>query len=143
MQECPYFRDEKGMVQTLIKKRGGRFLLTPKYHCVLAGMGVKYSWCKVKQNFQDNQQQDPKKPGRECRKSAEVVVLSLDLVLWYAPRASDMLEVYKMLLASCCMVATKAILFAYIMKMKVMRKSHWNIAVGWMPKVAAAASARG
>ena len=49
LQACPDFRDEKGMVQTLVEKRGGRFLITPKYHCESAGMGVEYSWRKAKQ----------------------------------------------------------------------------------------------
>ena len=60
-----------------------------------------------------------------------------------AQRARDMMEVYRMLQASGGTVATKAIPYAEIMKMKAMRKSHRNITVGWMPKVAAAASASG
>ena len=54
-----------------------------------------------------------------------------------------MMEVYRMLQASSSTVATKAIPYAEIMKMKATRKSHRNITVGWMPKVAAAASASG
>ena len=33
LQVRPDFCDKKGMVQMLVKKWGGRFLLTPKYHC--------------------------------------------------------------------------------------------------------------
>ena len=50
-----------------------------------------------------------------------------------------MMEVYRMLQASGGTVATKAIPYAEIMKMKPTRKSRRNIMVGWMPKVAAAA----
>ena len=68
LQACPDFRDEKGMVQTLVEKRGGRFLLTPKYHCELAGMGVEYSWCKAKQYFKKINDKIPRNLGGNVEK---------------------------------------------------------------------------
>ena len=102
LQACPDFRYEKGMVQTLVKKRGGGFLLTPKYHCELTGMGVEYSWCKEKQYFKTINDKIPRNLGGNVEKALDVAVLSLDFVLWYARRARAMMEVYRMLQASCC-----------------------------------------
>ena len=106
-------------------------------------MGVEYSWCKAKHYFKTINDKIPRNLGGNIEKALDVVVLSLDLVRRYAWRARDMMEVYRMLQASSGTVATKAIPFAEIMKMKATRKSHLNITVGWMPKVAAAASASG
>ena len=81
------------MVQSLVEKRGGRFLLTPKYHCKFAGMGVEYSWCKAKQYFKTINDKIPRNLGWNVEKALYVAVLSLDLVLWYARGASNMMEV--------------------------------------------------
>ena len=106
-------------------------------------MGVEYSWCKAKQYFKTINDKIPRNLGGNVEKALDVAVLSLDLVRRYARRARDMMEVYRMLQASGGTVATKAIPYAEIMKIKATRKSHRNITVGWMPKMAAAASASG
>jgi hypothetical protein len=106
-------------------------------------MGVEYSWCKAKQYFKTINDKVTRNLGGNVEKALDVAVLSLDLVRRYARRARDMMEVYRMLQASGGTVATKAIPYAEIMKVKATRKSHRNIMVGWMPKVAAEASASG
>ena len=51
----------------------------------------------------------PRNLGGDVEKTLDVAVLSLDLVCWYARRARDMMEVYRMLQASGGTVATKVI----------------------------------
>ena len=95
----------------------------------------------MKQSFKMINDKIPRNICWNVEKALDMVVLSLDLVLRCTWSACDMMGVYRMLQASCCTVATKAIPYAEIMKMKVTRMSHLKITVGWMPKVAAAASA--
>ena len=61
-------------MKTLVEKRGGRFLLTPKYHCEWAGMGVEYSWCKAKQFFKKINDKIPRNLGGNVDKELYVAL---------------------------------------------------------------------
>ena len=39
------------MLQEAIEQRGHLLLLSPKFHCERAGVGVEYAWGRAKMNF--------------------------------------------------------------------------------------------
>jgi hypothetical protein len=56
LQQCTDFKNEKSDLEHLAAELSGRdttisILLTPKYHCELAGEGIEYCWGAAKQMY--------------------------------------------------------------------------------------------
>ena len=51
MSNCTDFDTEKSQLQTIAEKYDMEVIMTPKYHCEIAGCGIEYSWGAAKAKY--------------------------------------------------------------------------------------------
>ncbi len=104
LSECPDFKYEKSAMQKLAEdlsqrhQRNIELLISPKYHCELAGEGIEYGWGLFKKYYRRTEHADKK--GRQkftscVKKCLEKV--TVEHIRWFSSRARHYMLTYSLL----------------------------------------------
>lgn len=92
--KCYDFEHEETALEQATHRMGHLLRMTPKGHPELAGVGIEYSWGKIKLHYRRNNNLDTKRFHSQVLNALSTDVLSLDRVRKFARRARDYERAY-------------------------------------------------
>ncbi len=98
LSQCEDFANEIGALDHQLRLRGHRLILSPKCHPELAGIGIEYSWGKVKMIFRSEFNNGKASELMEnVEASITPDVLPLERVWRYSRRTRDYMRAYQLM----------------------------------------------
>lgn len=118
--------NEIGALDYQIRSRGHLLLLSPKCHPELAGMGIEYSWGKIKVFFRSNfNNEKAKELKANVERSFDIV--DLERVWKYARRTRDYMRGYELLASGVTATALDQQTYELIEGVTKKQKTHRNM----------------